>query len=61
MNRATAFNREEVELFFRNLESLLEKYNFSATEIYNADEPGITTVQKPSKVLATRVQRKLVL
>lgn len=54
MNRATAFNREEVELFFHNLESLLEKYNFSVTEIYNADETGITTVQRPSKVLAQK-------
>jgi hypothetical protein len=33
---------------------LLEKYNFSATEIINADETGITTVQKPSKVLAQK-------
>lgn len=34
----TAFNKEEVSLFFNNQESLMKKYKFTATIIFNIYE-----------------------
>lgn len=47
MNRITAFNKVEIGLFFQNLETLIIKYKFCPTKIYNMDETGITTAQDP--------------
>lgn len=52
--RATAFNRHTVSLFFENLGKVYEKYKFGFHEIYNVDETGLTTVQRPSKIIATK-------
>jgi hypothetical protein len=54
LSRSTSFNRTNVTDFFNNLERLMEKHNFSPNEIYNVDETGLTTVQKPPKVIAAR-------
>jgi len=39
-------------LFYNNLNSVCERYKFEATDIWNVDETGCTTVQKPPKVIA---------
>ena len=39
-------------MFFDNLESIMQKYMFGPESIYNCDETGIVTVQKPSKIMA---------
>ena len=54
MARATGFCREKVELFFNKLTELFDNYNITADLIYNVDETGIRTVQKPMKVLALK-------
>lgn len=59
INRISAFNKTEVNLFFSNLKSILDKYKFSASRIYNADETGITTVQNPGKILAEKGQKRV--
>lgn len=59
INRVTAFNRDEVSRFYRNLTTVMDKYQFSPTRIYNADETGITTVQKPVKIYAEKGQRRV--
>lgn len=59
INRISAFNKTEVDLFFSNLQSLLDKYKFSASKIYNADETGITTVQNSGKILAEKGQKRI--
>jgi len=44
--------------FFDNLQWAMERYKFSASEIYNMNETGLTTVHKPPKVIADRKCRQ---
>lgn len=54
LNRINAFNKDEVALYFRNLEEVFSKHKFQEDRIYNVDETGINTVQKPERILATK-------
>ena len=38
-------------LFYSSLNSVRERYKFEAKDIWNVDETGCTTVQKPPKVI----------
>ncbi|XP_065642819.1 uncharacterized protein LOC136074429 [Hydra vulgaris] len=49
--RSTAFNKHTVREFFQNLKTV--------RNIYNVDETGLTTVQKPVKVLAGRGSKQV--
>lgn len=57
--RITGFNREEVMLFFQNLEYLMTQHKFKATKIYNMDETGISTVQDPGLIIAEKGQKSI--
>lgn len=59
LNRIQGFNRQEVDLFFENLESVFQKFQFTPDKIFNVDETGITTVQKPGKILAPKGQKQV--
>lgn len=59
LNRVLAFNKSEVDLFFTNLEEVYKKHPFKADRIFNMDETGISTVQKPGKVLAPKGQHQV--
>ncbi|XP_047002592.1 MFS-type transporter clz9-like [Schistocerca americana] len=54
LNRISAFNSSEVKLFFSNLTTVMDVHKFDASRIYNFDETGISTVQKPGKILAPK-------
>lgn len=54
INRITAFNKEEVTLFFNNLEKVQAKYKIQAHRIFNTDETGVSTVQTPGKILGQK-------
>nr|XP_023028779.1 jerky protein homolog-like [Leptinotarsa decemlineata] len=54
MGRATAFNRHNVSQFFNNFGKVYDKYKFELQEVYNMDETGLTTVQRPTKIIAKR-------
>ena len=51
--RATSF-RENVENFFDKLAEVMDRYKFTPNDIWNVDETGISTVQKPNKVVALK-------
>ena len=52
--RASAFNRHSVAEFFSNLRTVMMRHKFPPEAIYNTDETGVTTVQRPSKVIAQK-------
>lgn len=59
INRITAFNKEEVQLFYSLLGDLMDKYKFTPNHIYNCDETGISTVQDPGKILAPKGMKRV--
>lgn len=59
LTRAVGFNRPKVNQFFELYKSLVSKGNFDGTKIWNMDETGITTVQKPTKIVATKGKRQV--
>ncbi|XP_011870541.1 PREDICTED: uncharacterized protein LOC105563512 [Vollenhovia emeryi] len=52
--RTSSFNPTNVEKFFYNVKTVLEREKFEASDIWNVDETGVTTVQKPDRVVARR-------
>jgi hypothetical protein len=54
INRITAFNKEEIVKFDDNLQGVMMKYQFTPYKIYNVDETGISTIQKPGRIPAEK-------
>ena len=52
--RGTAFNRHNVSQFFDNLNELYCRHEYGPEVIYSCDETGLTTVQRPTKVIAAK-------
>ena len=52
--RATGFNRVQVQKFYGLLRTVMEEHAFQPHRIYNMDETGISSVQKPGKILACK-------
>lgn len=59
LSRAMNFNKQNVKTFMDKYEAVLKKYKFEAQHIYNIDETGITTVQAPSKIVATKGKKQI--
>lgn len=59
LNRIEAFNPDSVKLFYKNLSVMLDKHSFDANRIFNVDETGVTTVQRPGKILAPKGQKQV--
>ena len=54
IQRMAAFNRTNVYSFMNNLEQALSRHKYGPEQIWNLDETGCTTVQKPRKILAVK-------
>lgn len=54
LSRAASFNVPNVTGYFEKLSTVMEKYNFTASRIWNVDETGVPTVMKPHKVVAAK-------
>jgi len=54
MGRAVSFNKASVDRFFAMYKNELDKGHYTAKQIWNVDETGITAVHKPGKILAKR-------
>ncbi|KAB0800181.1 hypothetical protein PPYR_05921 [Photinus pyralis] len=59
LGRATAFNRHNVQEFYKNLSNLLERETFGPESVYNLDETGVTTAHKPQKIIARKGQKQI--
>ncbi|KAG5278091.1 hypothetical protein AALO_G00095080 [Alosa alosa] len=51
LGRATAFNKTAVREFFDNLAVVMDRHAFPPHMIYNVNETGVFTVQKPQQVV----------
>ena len=54
--RAMAFNRTNVEVFFKAYTEAITRHNFTPDRVFNLDESGLSTVMKPMKVVCQRGQ-----
>ena len=57
LSRAVAFNSVKVTQFFDVYKEILEDGIYDNASIWNMDESGISNVQKPGKIIATRGSR----
>ena len=52
--RVVGFSKEAVMRFFDQLKGLMDEFAFPAGNIFNCDECGISSVQKPGKIIARK-------
>lgn len=57
--RCTSFNKHNVALFFDNLDNVLKRLKVTPADIWNIDETGVTTVQRPDRVVARKGFRQI--
>ncbi|XP_016346957.1 uncharacterized protein LOC107692423 [Sinocyclocheilus anshuiensis] len=59
LSGATSFNPTNVATFFDKLATDRLRHGFTAKDIWNMDETGLTTVQNPGHVVATKGERRV--
>lgn len=57
--RAQAFNKPQVQKFFKKLEETIQNNNIQSTMIFNMDETKLTTVQRTQKIIAKRGKKQV--
>uniref|UniRef100_UPI00358F33D8 uncharacterized protein n=1 Tax=Myxine glutinosa TaxID=7769 RepID=UPI00358F33D8 len=56
--RVVGFNKPRVQGFFDLFKECLTAEDYTPSRVWNMDETGLTTVQKPGKVMATKGARQ---
>lgn len=59
LGRATSFNKFNVQTFFNNLKDVLDRYKFESVDIWNTDETGLQTVQRPGKIVGDKGKKQI--
>lgn len=59
LSRVLAFNKDEVTIFYDNLDKLYSEHTFEAHRIFNVDETGISNVHVPSRIIAQKGQKQV--
>lgn len=59
MARMSSFNPHSVGVFFDNLIKVLSQFDIGPGSIWNMDETGITTVQRPDKIVARKGRKQI--
>lgn len=57
--RAQGFNKPQIVKFFHCLENVISKNNITPNNIYNMDESGLSSVQKPQKIFASKGRKQV--
>ena len=57
LSRIIGFNKSKVQTFFSLLKESYDKHVYPPANIYNMDETGFTTVQKPGNVIGEKGQK----
>ena len=57
--RATGFNKPQVDRLYDLLLQLQEQFGFRASQIYNADETGVSTVHTNDNVLSVKGKKQV--
>ena len=57
--RTCGFNRKAVSDFFDLLEDVIGKSKLTGARIFNMDESGLTSVQKPGKVISVKGKKQV--
>ncbi|XP_051994297.1 uncharacterized protein LOC127652205 isoform X2 [Xyrauchen texanus] len=52
--RASNFKRSNIEMFFSKLKEVMEHYSFKPEDIWTMDETGVTTAQRPDRVVSRK-------
>lgn len=57
--RCVGFNKPQVERFFNQLETMIVKYKFRPSRIFNGDETGVSCVHENEKVITMKGKRQV--
>ena len=57
--RAVGFNRPQVDRFYALYRELLDKHSYGPLQVWNADETGVSAVQKPANIVAPRGKKQV--
>jgi ABC-type branched-subunit amino acid transport system substrate-binding protein len=59
INRINTLNEGAVKRYLKKPEMVMGKYKFLESNTHNVDEMGISTIQKPGRILEPKAQKQI--